>query len=86
MKTISYVFPVYNEVEGIEKFYEELIKATDKLKTYNYEFIFVNDGSRDGSREKLQSFFTVMKSQCEKKQLMDSLILSTGAKNHTRKK
>jgi polyisoprenyl-phosphate glycosyltransferase len=48
---ISYVLPVYNESEGIQKFYQELKKTTDAVTKYNYEFVFINDGSRDNSRE-----------------------------------
>ncbi len=54
-KTISYVLPVYNESAGIEAFYKELTKAVAK-STYNFEFVFVNDGSHDDSLEKLRSF------------------------------
>ena len=51
---ISYVFPVYNEQENISLFYAALIAATKKIeRTYSLEFIFVNDGSRDASLEKL---------------------------------
>lgn len=54
-KTISYVLPVYNESAGVREFYKELSRAVSKNKKYNYEFIFVNDGSRDDSLEKLQA-------------------------------
>lgn len=55
-KTISYVLPVFNESAGIGEFYKELTKAVGKNKKYNYEFIFINDGSRDDSLEKLRAF------------------------------
>ncbi len=49
---ISYILPVYNEELGIEKFYEALRAATNPLEgDYRFEFIFVNDGSADGSLE-----------------------------------
>src|SRR5687767_14987746 len=54
MKTISYVLPVYNESLGIEKFYKELRKATDKKTDYKFEFIFIDDGSKDNSFEILK--------------------------------
>lgn len=54
MKLISYVLPVYNEGEGILHFFEELTAKTDTLKgKYDFEFVFINDGSRDDSLEKL---------------------------------
>ena len=55
-KTISYVLPVFNESAGIGEFYKELTKAVAKNKRYNYEFVFINDGSRDDSLKKLRAF------------------------------
>ncbi len=55
-KTISYVLPVFNESAGIGEFYTELTKAASKNKKYRFEFVFVNDGSRDDSLEKLKAF------------------------------
>lgn len=53
-KLISYVLPVYNEENGIEKFWAVLSGETKKLeKAYEIEFVFINDGSRDGSLNKL---------------------------------
>lgn len=46
---ISYVLPVYNEVDGLRRFHEELTAATDSRPELNYEFLYVNDGSADGS-------------------------------------
>jgi dolichol-phosphate mannosyltransferase len=49
-KTISYIFPVYNNGPSLELLYTEMRKITDKVaKKYDYEFVFVNDGSRDDS-------------------------------------
>lgn len=50
-KKISFVLPVYNEKEGIEMFFRELTKNVSGFKTssYDYEFVFINDGSSDGT-------------------------------------
>lgn len=49
-KTISFVLPVYNEVEGITEFHRVLSDTIEILeKKYNFDLIFVNDGSSDGS-------------------------------------
>jgi len=48
---ISYVLPIYNEEGNIQLFFSALNKATAKLPEYNFEFIFINDGSRDKSLE-----------------------------------
>lgn len=56
MKKISFVLPVYNEEEGVEEFFTELDKECQKHKEkYDFEFIFINDGSKDSSPEKLTS-------------------------------
>ncbi len=52
-KMITYVFPVYNEGEGIDVFYKAVNAALRTHKQYIYELLFVNDGSSDESLEKL---------------------------------
>lgn len=55
MKKISFVFPVYNEEQGLDKLYSEMSKISTELeKKYIVEFICINDGSKDRSFEKLQ--------------------------------
>ncbi|MGQ9848261.1 MAG: glycosyltransferase family 2 protein, partial [Bacteroidales bacterium] len=49
---LSIVVPCYNEEETIEACYNELTKVLQPTK-YNYELIFVNDGSKDRTLEKL---------------------------------
>lgn len=49
MKKISIVVPCYNEEDAIPLFYEEIIKTAEELDKYEFEFIFVNDGSKDNS-------------------------------------
>jgi glycosyltransferase involved in cell wall biosynthesis len=46
---ISYVLPVYNEVEGLRRFHAELLGAVGTRPEFRYEFVYVNDGSVDGS-------------------------------------
>jgi len=47
MKKISIVISVYNEEENLKQLYSEFIKY--KLDNFMYEYIFVNDGSKDRS-------------------------------------
>ncbi len=47
MKKISIIVPCYNEEQAIPFFYEEITKIAKELDKYDFEFIFVNDGSKD---------------------------------------
>ena len=51
---ICYVLPVYNEAEGIRGFHRALLAATGTRPEFDYEFIYVNDGSADRSLAILQ--------------------------------
>lgn len=50
---ISIVIPVYNEVDNIEPLGHSIINA---MQGQNYEVIFVDDGSTDGSHHKLDEW------------------------------
>lgn len=52
-KSVSIVVPVFNEVDGIDAFYSRLKKVVDSLSSISYEIVFVDDGSSDGSYERL---------------------------------
>ncbi|MDK2844929.1 MAG: glucosyltransferase [Enterococcus sp.] len=54
MKLISIVVPCYNEEETVEIFYRETEKINQMLQGYLFEYIFVNDGSKDGTLNKLR--------------------------------
>lgn len=47
MKRITLLIPAYNEEPVLEKLYSRLAALADKEKAYEFEFLFVNDGSRD---------------------------------------
>lgn len=51
-EVISVVVPMYYEEEVVDECYQRLTKVM-KDNNYNYELIFVNDGSKDGTLEKL---------------------------------
>lgn len=56
MKKLSLVVSAYNEEAGIEGFYRVTRGYAEQLseRGWDYELLFVNDGSRDGTLEKLQ--------------------------------
>ena len=47
-KTISFVVPVYNEAENLREFYKRLTEVMAGIE-YDYQLLFVDDGSNDGS-------------------------------------
>ena len=54
MEKISIIVPCYNEEEALPIFYEEICKTADLMKKINFEFIFVNDGSKDKTLKTLR--------------------------------
>ncbi len=52
-KKVSLVVPILDEEESLPELYREMVAALDGLDL-TYELIFVDDGSRDGSRRVLE--------------------------------
>lgn len=48
---ISVIVSCYNEEETIPYFYEEITKVAKKMNEVDFEFMFVNDGSKDKTLE-----------------------------------
>lgn len=53
-KTLSVVVSVYNEEQALKECYTEMKRVLNTL-SWDYELIFVNDGSSDGSLEVLKA-------------------------------
>ena len=53
---LSVVVPVFNEIEGVDAFYRRTKAVLDGLPDLDHEFVFVDDGSSDGSLERLTEF------------------------------
>ncbi len=51
---VSILVPAYNEEEGLQAFYDELMKVLPTT-VKDYEIIFVDDGSTDNSLKVLKS-------------------------------
>jgi dolichol-phosphate mannosyltransferase len=43
------VLPVHNEADGIHAFHDAIVAATEKRPDLDFEFVYVDDGSRDES-------------------------------------
>lgn len=54
MPELSVVVPVYNEVAVLDALVERLVPVLERVAT-SWELVLVNDGSRDGSWEKMQA-------------------------------
>ena len=46
---ISIIVPCYNEEESLPIFYEEITKIAKEMKNQDFEFLFINDGSKDNT-------------------------------------
>jgi dolichol-phosphate mannosyltransferase len=55
-RLVSVVVPVYNEAEVISVFYERATQALSRIQGFDYEILFVDDGSRDTSYQLLAGF------------------------------
>ena len=55
-KLITVIIPAYNEEETLPDIIKRLEHLGQSVPDYNFEFLFVNDGSRDKTPEILQDF------------------------------
>ena len=49
MKKISIIIPAYNEEESLPLLYDRLNKVISSLESYEFEMLFINDGSKDNT-------------------------------------
>jgi len=56
MKKISILIPAYNEEAVLEKLFARLGALANNNKKYDFEFFFVNDGSRDDTLEIIKDY------------------------------
>ena len=49
MKKITIIVPCYNEQEALPLFYKEITKVSKKMKKVDFEYLFINDGSKDNT-------------------------------------
>lgn len=55
-KKITILIPAYNEEAVLDKLYERLSGLAQKVKKYQMEFLFVDDGSRDKTMQIIRGF------------------------------
>lgn len=83
---ISIVFPIHNECDNLENLLFEWSKGLRKLIDISYEFVIVEDGSTDGTKElikKLESKYSIINLSRENKRgytkaVLDGIDASSG--------
>ena len=53
---VSLIIPCYNEEQVLPILKEALIKVMDEMSDYDFELLFINDGSKDQTLNILKSF------------------------------
>lgn len=56
MKRISILIPAYNEEPVLDKLFARLANLANDTKGYDFEFLFVNDGSKDATLEIIKGY------------------------------
>ncbi|MCI7105144.1 MAG: glycosyltransferase family 2 protein [Lachnobacterium sp.] len=54
MSKISIVVPMYNEQEALAILYRELKRVTETIPDHEFEYLFVNDGSKDATLDEIR--------------------------------
>ena len=67
MKTISILVPCYNESSSLPLLFNELEKLANECNTYNWEYLFVNDGSSDDTLSVLRQ----LRNTCQRVNYID---------------
>lgn len=52
---ISIIVPCYNEEESLPIFYKEINRVSKEMNSLNFEFVFINDGSKDNTLKILRN-------------------------------
>ena len=53
-KKVSVLIPTYNEVENVGPLSEAIIEEFKKIPQYEYEIVFIDNDSKDGTREMIR--------------------------------
>ncbi len=54
MRKITILIPAYNEEESLPFLYERVSKIMNEIKNYEFELLFVNDGSKDKTLDEIK--------------------------------
>jgi glycosyltransferase involved in cell wall biosynthesis len=82
---ISVILPIFNEFQNLPILHEKLISVLKQNK-YNYEILFIDDGSKDGSDTVIKEFASKnknIKSICFRKNFGQSAATAAGIEKST---
>jgi glycosyltransferase involved in cell wall biosynthesis len=61
MKKISFVSPTYNEEKNVEELFQRVSKIWEKFPQYEYEYIFIDNASKDNTTQRLKEIASLDK-------------------------
>lgn len=56
LESVDIIVPCFNECEVLEIFFIEAVKNISKIKGYKFNFIFIDDGSKDNTLDIIEGF------------------------------
>ena len=56
MKKVTIIIPAYNEEASLPFLYERIEKLINSIDNYEFEILFVNDGSKDKTIELIKEY------------------------------
>lgn len=80
---VSFIIPVYNEVENVDALIREVVQTGDRLN-HSYEIVIVDDGSKDGTVQALRALseeFPQLRVICLKRNYGQTPATSAGFNN-----
>lgn len=57
MKKVSIIIPCYNEQDSLPHLYKALSSLRESIPEYEWEFLFINDGSKDSTLKIIENLF-----------------------------
>ncbi len=61
IKNLSIIYPIFNEEKRLFNIFQDIKKFNKKTRQINKEYIFVDDGSFDNSKQKINKFIKLNK-------------------------
>ena len=92
IKNLSIIYPIFNEEKRLFNIFQDIKKFNKKTRQINKEYIFVDDGSFDNSKQKINKFIKLNKNSKIKYKIISYKVnkgkgfaLKSGVLNSTKK-